>query len=114
MSLIVAAKIALLKREDGRPQRPPYIFNGYRNSNIWFGTYDTLGPVTGLASFRVLDRDRIGVGETGAVEMDVSGIPLLLDVVRVGASFSLSVGGQRVAIGTITAVLPTSFHTAES
>jgi hypothetical protein len=68
----ISAGVILLPREDGRPQQPPYIFRGYRNSNRRFERVDGgyALPVGGATLFPV-DRDELRVGETGPVRMRV-------------------------------------------
>jgi hypothetical protein len=103
----ISANVTLLPRIDGRPQRPPALFGGYCNSNLRIARIgDNYALPIGGATLFPVDRDALGVGETGPVRMQVYGLEDALNsALRAGARFVLTEGGRRVVLGTITALL---------
>lgn len=104
----IAAEVTLLPREGGKPQRPPCIFRGYRNSNMGFERPDGDGfelPSGGAALFP-MDQDQLDVGQTGLVYLQLWGEATIASKLRMGARFLLTEQGRPVVLGTITALLP--------
>jgi len=68
--------VTLLPREGGRPQQPPRIFAGDRNSNLRLVRPDGGGyelPCGGAAFFPV-DREQVEVGHTGTERLGTAGL----------------------------------------
>jgi hypothetical protein len=102
----ITAKVILLPREDGRPQQPPRIFAGYRNSNLYLERPDGGGyelPCGGAAFFPV-DREQVEVGETGLVHL-YAWVEAAIEL-HPGRRFVFTDWGRRVVLGMITALLP--------
>ena len=100
----VVADVTLHLREDGSPQKPPYISAGYRNSHIYFGD-DEDKNIWG--SFFPLVENTPLAGQTGSVRIVLGGPSEELDSeLHPGACFSFFVGKRRIGTGQITAVLP--------
>jgi hypothetical protein len=104
---VMRAEVTLLPREDGRPQRPPCLFTGYRCSTLRFDYPRRERPAGyfSLAVMRLRDRDEVPVGEVAEVYMQVALAAALADDLRPGAQFSLYEGGRRVVRGTILSLL---------
>src|SRR5262249_35457770 len=82
----IAAEVTLLPREGGKPQRPPCIFRGYRNSNMGFERPDGDGfelPSGGAALFP-MDQDQLDVGQTGLVYLQLWGEATIASKLRMG------------------------------
>ena len=103
----IRAEVTLLPREDGRPQRPPRLFTGYRCSTFRFDCPRGEWPLGyfGLSVMRLFDRDAVAVGEAANVYLQVALDAALADDLRPGARFSLYEGGRRVVGGTILSLL---------
>src|SRR5690242_2514584 len=91
----ITAEVTLLPRKDGRRQRPPCIFGGYRNSNLRFegSGDDGYDLPRGGARLYPVDHDQLNVGETGLVYMEVWGESTADPRLRVGTHFLLTEGG---------------------
>lgn len=96
------AKLVLPSREHGKRWAPPYIFSGYRCSNIRpAGNW----PEAVGAAFYPVGRDVLHVGEIGLVQMEIYGESWLVDKLCVGTLFRCFEAGRSVAVGKVTALL---------
>lgn len=108
----VRAKVVLLPREDGKVQRPTYLFTGYRCSTLRFDhpkhDLPIPHPYVTRAIFHLDGQNLVPVGQVVDVTLDLYlGAPLA-DELYPDAQFSLYEVGRRVVSGVITEVLDSS------
>lgn len=99
------AQISMLLRPlkpDGRHPNPPYIFAGYRCSNVYF---ERRWGANHLGTFFPLDVRHILPGETEAAQVTLLGTASFGARLRPGMRFEALEVGRLVATGVITAVL---------